>query len=107
MPYQPVWQADAETEMAKQVLVLIGTNKGAFILEGSAERRSWELRGPFCETRPINHVIADPATDTIYAGGGNACFGAGVWKPADLGATWTKSSEGLTYAAEEPPVKAV
>jgi photosystem II stability/assembly factor-like uncharacterized protein len=107
MPDRPVRQADVEIEMATQVLVLVGTNKGAFIVEGNAGRRSWELRGPFCETRPINHVIADPVTGAIYAGGGNAWFGAGVWKSTDLGATWTKSSEGLAYPAEEPPVKAV
>ena len=56
--------------MAKRILVLIGTKKGAFILEGGAERRSWALRGPFCETWPMNHVVADAASGTIYAGGG-------------------------------------
>ena len=81
--------------MAKKVLVLIGTKKGAFILESGAERRSWQLRGPFCETWPMNHVIADPATGTIYGGGGNEWFGPAVGKSTDLGATWTHSSDGL------------
>ena len=52
--------------MAKRVLILVGTKKGAFIIEGDAARRSWKLRGPFCETWPMNHVIADPVTGTIY-----------------------------------------
>ena len=93
--------------MATKVLILLGTKKGAFILESDAERRSWELRGPFCETWPMNHVIADPATGTIYAGGGDAWFGPAVWKSTDLGATWTHSSAGLAYEAGEEPIKAV
>ena len=48
--------------MTTKVLILLGTKKGAFILESDAARRSWALRGPFCETWPMNHVIADPAT---------------------------------------------
>ena len=51
--------------MATKVLILLGTKKGAFILESDALRSSWQLRGPFCETWPMNHAIADPATGTI------------------------------------------
>lgn len=93
--------------MARRVLVLIGTKKGAFIMEGDGGRRSWALRGPFCATWPINHVVADPASGTIFAAGGDAWFGAAVWRSADLGATWTHSSEGLAYAEGEEPVKSV
>jgi photosystem II stability/assembly factor-like uncharacterized protein len=92
--------------MAKKVLILLGTKKGAFILE-SADRRSWALRGPFCETWPMNHVIADPASGTIYGGGGNEWFGPAIWKSADLGTTWTHSSEGLAYQEGEDPIKTV
>ena len=46
--------------MATRVLLLLGTKKGAFIAESDAARRSWTLRGPYCETWPMNHVIADP-----------------------------------------------
>ena len=91
----------------RKVLILIGTKKGAFILASDAARRSYELRGPFCEAWPINHVIADAATGTIYAGGGNEWFGPAVWKSTDLGATWTHSSAGLAYQAGEPPVKSI
>jgi photosystem II stability/assembly factor-like uncharacterized protein len=93
--------------MAKKVLVLLGTKKGAFILESDPERRSWRQRGPFCETWPMNHVKADPANGTIYGGGGNEWFGPAVWKSTDLGETWTHSSDGLAYEAGEQPIKSV
>ncbi|MGO8953373.1 MAG: WD40/YVTN/BNR-like repeat-containing protein [Rhodomicrobium sp.] len=93
--------------MADKVLLLVGTKKGAFILESDAARRSWQFRGPFCEAWPINHVIANQETGEIFAGGGNAWFGPAVWKSPDLGASWTHSSEGLAYAAGETPVSSV
>ena len=55
----------------------------------------------------MNHVIADPATGTIHAGGGSEWFGPAVWKSGDLGATWTHSSTGLAYPEGETPIKAV
>jgi photosystem II stability/assembly factor-like uncharacterized protein len=93
--------------MAKKVLVLVGTKKGAFVLESDAERRSWHLRGPYCETWPMNHVVADADTATIYGGGGNEWFGPAVWKSTDLGASWTHSSQGLAYSPGEQPIKTV
>jgi hypothetical protein len=93
-------------DMTGKVLILIGTRKGVFIAEGDAARRSWTLRGPFCETWPMNHVIGDPQTGTIYGAGGNEWFGPAVWKSTDLGATWSHSSQGLAYAAGEEPINA-
>lgn len=90
-----------------QVLVLIGTKKGVFILASDTARRSWGLSGPFCEAWPINHVVADPRTGTIYAGGGNEWFGPAVWRSTDRGARWTHSSAGLAYPAGEEPIKSV
>jgi photosystem II stability/assembly factor-like uncharacterized protein len=91
--------------MAKKAVVLVGTKKGAFILESGAERRQWALRGPFCEHWPMNHVAADAATGAIYGAGGNEWFGPAVWKSTDLGRTWTHSSKGLAYPEGETPVK--
>ncbi len=97
--------------MDRRLLVLLGTRKGAFILEGDASRRdgadAWRLRGPLCEGWPINHVCQDPATGTLYAGGGSPWFGAAVWRSEDLGQTWTHSSAGLTYGDAGPKMRSV
>lgn len=93
--------------MAGKILVLVGTRRGAFVLESEDRRRGWSLRGPFCEAWPVNHVVADPATLAIHAGGGGEWSGPAVWRSDDLGATWTRAGEGLAYGAGEPPVKSV
>lgn len=100
--------ADAREEwMSERVLVLIGTKKGAFIAESDVSRRDWKLHGPFCETWPMQHVIADRNTGTIFGAAGNEWFGPAVWKSDDLGATWTHSSAGLVYPEGQEPVKSV
>ena len=90
-----------------KVLLLIGTKKGVFLVQSDAARAAWAISGPFCETWPINHAVADPQTRTIYAGGGNEWFGPAVWRSNDLGATWSHSSQGLAYDEGETPIKTV
>ena len=97
--------------MAKQLLVLIGTRKGAFILAGDPDGRgsaeSWRLSGPLCEGWPINHFRHDPATGALLAGGGSPWYGAAVWRSDDLGASWTHSSQGITYGDDGPAMRSV
>src|SRR3546814_3264788 len=95
--------------MSVRILILIGTKKGAFIIESDGARRRWNVRGPYCETWPINHAVGDARVGdgTIWAGGGNEWFGPAVWKSTDLGESWTHSSEGPAYAAGDDPITAV
>src|SRR6266566_6496141 len=81
--------------MAK-TLLLIGTRKGAFLME-SHDRRDWSLRGPFCEGWPVYHAVHDASTGAIYAAAASEWHGSTVWRSPDLGETWTQSSEGLAY----------
>lgn len=71
--------------------LLVGTTKGAFLLDGAEDRESWSLSGPFCQGWPINHMAADPKSGVIWAAGGNEWFGAGVWRSSDHGASWQLS----------------
>lgn len=70
------------------VTLLIGTTKGAFVLEGGEGRTGWRVSGPHCDGWPINHVVGDPETGALWAGGGGDWHGAGVWRSFDGGASW-------------------
>jgi photosystem II stability/assembly factor-like uncharacterized protein len=83
------------------VQLLVGTTKGAFILDGDESRREWELRGPLCEGWPIHDLIVEPSTGAILAGGGSPWFGPAVWRSDDGGTTWSHSSNGLAYGDDE------
>src|SRR3954468_8778149 len=82
-----------------QTLLLIGTRKGAFLLE-SDDRRDWRVRGPFCESWPVYHAVFDPGSGAIYAAAASEWHGSAVWRSGDLGATWALSSEGIGYGEE-------
>ncbi|MCF3932562.1 exo-alpha-sialidase [Acuticoccus sp. M5D2P5] len=71
------------------ITVLVGTTKGAFLVSGGADRSGWTVSGPFCDGWPINHVVGDPATGRIWAGGGSDFHGAGIWSTSDGGQTWS------------------
>ena len=71
--------------------VLVGTNKGAFVLrrdteDGAGRGGGWSVSGPHCAGWTINHVIGDGTR--LWAGGGGAWFGAGVWRSVDGGESW-------------------
>lgn len=92
--------------MSEQVKVLVGTTKGAFILTSDGARKEWALTGPHCDLWPINHVVGDPETGALWAGGGGDWSGAGVWRSTDGGQTWELSqmSNGMMaeWAANDP-----
>ena len=92
--------------MSTKTQLLVGTRKGAFILESDERRRDWQVLGPFCETWPIHHFV-QAADGTLYAGGGNAWYGPSVWRSDDNGGTWSQSSKGMTYGEDEPKVTAI
>ncbi|MEO1328279.1 MAG: sialidase family protein [Pseudomonadota bacterium] len=73
------------------IILLVGTTKGAFLIFGDADRAAWRVKGPFCDGWPINHLVGDPETGTIWAGGGGEWYGAGVWRSDDGGESWSVS----------------
>ncbi len=93
--------------MTARCVLLLGTPKGAFILDGDADRHDWALRGPLCGGWPVHDISADAATGALLAGAGSPWFGPAVWRSDDLGETWTHSSEGLTYGDDGPKVATV
>ena len=86
--------------MSSRTVLLVGTRKGCFVLESDADRRDWDVRGPYCEGWPIYHAVLDAETGTIYAAAASEWHGAGVWRSDDLGETWELSSEGLAYGED-------
>ena len=89
-------------------LLLVGTSQGR--LHPRRRRRphrAGRSRGPLCEGWPIHDLQWDPATGSIYAGGGSPWFGPAVFRSDDLGKTWTHSSEGMTYGDDGDKIPTV
>ncbi|MGJ8570708.1 MAG: WD40/YVTN/BNR-like repeat-containing protein [Hoeflea sp.] len=74
---------------SSDMTILIGTTKGAFLIEAGSGRDGWQVKGPFCDGWTINHIVGDPQTGTLWAAGGGDWHGAGVWRSADAGESWS------------------
>jgi len=91
---------------SSSITILLGTTKGAFLVSGENNRSGWTVKGPFCDGWPINHVVGDPATGMLWAGGGGEWHGAGVWSSENGGDSWnvTRLTKGTMdeWAANDP-----
>jgi hypothetical protein len=63
-------------------------NQGGVLDCGGNDRSGWAIQGPYCDGWPINHVVGDPKTGTLWAGGGGEWHGAGIWCSEDGGTKW-------------------
>ena len=93
--------------MTEHCVLLVGTPKGAFILDSDADRRDWRMRGPAVRGLADPRHLVEPGTSASSRPGGSPWCGPAVWRSDDLGATWTHSSEGLTYGDDGPRVTTV
>ncbi|MGI8971200.1 MAG: WD40/YVTN/BNR-like repeat-containing protein [Dehalococcoidia bacterium] len=86
--------------MSEKVLVLVGTRKGAFIMESGAERTCWKVRGPYLEGQNVMHMAFDPRSATLFAAVGDPWFGSRIYRSPDLGNTWDEPQSGPTFPSE-------
>ena len=82
--------------MASELLLLIGTRKGLFLLR-SADRRKWKMSGPFLSGKEINHATYDPRNGRVYATANDAWFGCELTWSEDLGETWQSAKQNPSF----------
>jgi photosystem II stability/assembly factor-like uncharacterized protein len=73
-----------------RVRVLVGTKKGAFVIEGDGARKKWNVSGPHFGGWEMYHLkgsFVDP--NRIYASQTSGWFGQVISRSDDGGKTWT------------------
>ncbi len=72
-----------------KVRVLVGTKKGAFILNADGKRQSWEVSGPHFAGWEMYHLKGSPVVpNRIYASQSSGWFGQIIQRSDDGGQTW-------------------
>ncbi len=72
-----------------RVRVLVGTRKGAFILESDGKRQKWDVSGPHFAGWEMYHLKGSPADpNRIYASQTSGWFGQLIQRSNDGGKTW-------------------
>ena len=81
-----------------RVRVLVGTRKGAFILNADGKRDRWEIAGPFFGGWEIYHLKGSPADpNRLYASQSSGWFGQVMQRSDDGGATWEPVGNKFEY----------
>lgn len=72
-----------------RVRVLVGTRKGAFILEADGKRQNWTITGPHFAGWEMYHLKGSPVDpNRIYASQTSGWFGQVIQRSNDGGKTW-------------------
>ena len=81
-----------------KVKVLVGTRKGAFILESDGKRQKWDVSGPHFPGWELYHVKGSPADpNRLYASQCSGWFGQLIQRSSDGGKTWEPVDNKFVY----------
>jgi hypothetical protein len=88
-----------------RVRVLVGTRKGAFLLESDGQRQRWQVHGPFFGGWEIYHLKGSPVDpDRLYASQSSNWFGQIMQRSDDGGRTWYTPGGALETTPDGVPM---
>jgi photosystem II stability/assembly factor-like uncharacterized protein len=88
-----------------KVRLLVGTRKGAFILESDGKRKDWDVAGPHFAGWEVYHMKGSPADpNRLYASQTSSWSGQVLQRSDDGGKTWEAPGGGVTKSPEGWPV---
>ncbi|MGA8185515.1 MAG: exo-alpha-sialidase [Terriglobia bacterium] len=86
------------------VRLLVGTVKGAFVIESDGTRKKWKVNGPHFAGWEIYHMKGSPADpNRIYCSQSSGWFGQVIQRSNDGGKTWEAPGGGVTKSPQGFP----
>ena len=80
------------------IRVLVGTRKGAFILDSDGARKKWKVSGPHFAGWEVYHLKGSPVyPDRLYASQSSGWFGQVMQRSNDGGKTWEAVDNKFVY----------
>lgn len=79
--------------------VLVATRKGAWLLHGDAQRKTWKIDGPHFLGHVISHLVLDPRDGrTLLAAAKTGHLGPTVFRSTDRGRSWKEAVQPPAFA---------
>jgi photosystem II stability/assembly factor-like uncharacterized protein len=73
--------------------LLVGTRKGAFIVNNSADGLDWQVSGPILLGAAVNHLVLDPRDQqTLLMAARPGHLGPTIYRSTDFGNSWHEAS---------------
>jgi hypothetical protein len=90
------------SDLGHQVVLLVGTNKGAFFFHSDEGRREWRLTGPHLLGWEVFSLRGDShaGEPRVLAGTSHMAYGPTIRASLDFGASWTQREAGPRYSKE-------
>ena len=84
-----------------KVRLLVGTRKGAFVLESDGKREHWDVSGPHFAGWEMYHLKASPVDpDRLYASQSSGWHGQLIQRSNDGGKTWEPVGNKFVYEGD-------
>lgn len=84
-------------------VLLVGTRKGAFVVTGDAERRTWTTGEPLFLGHIAHHLVLDPRDGRrLVLAARTGHLGPTVMVSDDLGRTWSEASRPPAFRTGDP-----
>ena len=85
---------------AGDIILMVGTRKGAFLLRSDKSRRTWSVSGPHHAGSDVFHMAYDGRNEgVIFAAINSPIWGPEIQRSHDLGATWRMARRNPRFAA--------
>lgn len=84
------------------VALLVGTRKGAFVLESDGDRSDWTVRGPSLAGWDVANLTYDDRGDPeVYAAVGHFVYGPTIHRSTDLGDSFEQVPSGPSFPEDD------
>ncbi|WP_435361172.1 WD40/YVTN/BNR-like repeat-containing protein [Haloarchaeobius sp. DFWS5] len=84
-----------------EVVLMVGTRKGAFFLESDDDRTDWSVRGPKLKGWEVSDLLYDDRdTPRLFAAMGHFVYGPAIHRSDDFGDTWEQVAQSPAYAED-------
>ena len=94
----------AASARSGNLLLLVGTKKGSFLLTGDSARRNWTLSGPYNQGAEVFHLAYDSCNGgRILADANYMIWGPQLEFSDDLGGSWTPATQQPRFTEGDGP----
>lgn len=103
-------RANSPAAASRKTTVLVATRKGAWVLEGDAQRKRWSVQGPHFLGQIIHHLVLDPRDGkTMLAAASTGHLGPTIFRSVNRGRTWAEVPRPPAFpkAAKGQPARSV